>query len=71
MQGCENGKRVPEDMRTIIFILIFLSTRNSFSQIGELTGTVKDSTEYGLIQNAKMHFIKNDTTIYTSWGGKI
>lgn len=44
-------------------------TRNSFSQIGELTGSVKDSTTYGSIQNAEMHFIKNDTTIYSGWGG--
>ncbi len=55
--------------RTAIVTLLLFLYQPFYSQIGELTGSVKDSSEYGRIQNAKMYFIKNDTTIYSGWGG--
>ena len=56
-------------MRIVILIILIFLHRYTYSQIGELTGSVKDSSKYGKVQNAKMYFIKNDTTIYSGWGG--
>lgn len=56
-------------MKHLLVILLSLVSVGFYGQTAKLTGAVYDSTNYGIIQGAKLHFIKNDTTIYSNRNG--
>ena len=56
-------------MKTLLTLLLLATGLHTFSQSALLRGRVKDSTKYGIIQDAQLHFLKNDTTINSGSGG--
>lgn len=57
-------------MKTLIMTFLILAAGlQSFSQTALLRGRITDSTGRGYIQDARIHFLKNDTTILSDFGG--
>lgn len=55
--------------KTQLTLLLIVIVFQAFSQKAILHGRITDSTGRGIIQDAEIHFLKNDTTIISSSGG--
>jgi hypothetical protein len=57
-------------LRIIILTLLLLTTGlQTYSQVARLRGHIKDTTGNGLIKDAQLKFLKNDTTITSGFNG--